>query len=255
MEWEKNIGSVFWIGTIIMVSFTVGVIVFAVIYLKKIYGLKQKENDRLLRACLEVERNERKNISSYLHDTVCNDIYAVSVYLSILEQDENRAEKKRKIVEIQQLLDNILNKTRDISYTTMSPLLEFSGLVPALQDYFMRFNKLHSIQITFECLNEIPRLELPVSYEVYRILQEMANNMLKHGQVTQAKISIQKNRDSIIIMLEDDGIPFSIKKEYLESSGMGIKNIYSRLHKIGATLKQDRNGKGNLLILKFQIHD
>jgi len=56
-------------------------------------------------------------------------------------------------------------------------------------------------------------------------------------------------------MLEDDGIPFSIKKEYLESSGMGIKNIYSRLHKIGATLKQDRNGKGNLLILKFQIHD
>lgn len=211
MEWEKNIGTVFWIGTIIMVSFTVGVVVFAVIYLKKIYSLKQKENDKLLRACLEVERNERKNISSYLHDTVCNDIYAVSVYLSILEQDESRVEKKRRIIEVQQLLDNILNKTRDISYTTMSPLLEFSGLVPALQDYFMRFNKLHTIQITFECVNEIPKLELAVSYEVYRILQEMANNMLKHGKVTQAKISIEQKKDSIIIMLQDDGIPFSIK--------------------------------------------
>ncbi|WP_333627487.1 hypothetical protein [Sphingobacterium siyangense] len=255
MEWEKNIGTVFWTGTVIMVSFTIGVVVFAVIYLQKFYRLKKKENDKLLRACLEVERNERKNISSYLHDTVCNDIYAVSVYLSILEQDESSVEKKRRIVEIQQLLDNILNKTRDISYTTMSPLLEFSGLVPALQDYFMRFNKLHTIQITFECLNEIPKLELAVSYEVYRILQEMANNMLKHGQVTQAKISIEQKKGSIIIMLQDDGIPFNIKKEYLESSGMGIKNIYSRLQKIGATLKQDRNEKGNLLILKFQIHD
>lgn len=255
MEWGKNIGPVFWTGTIIMVSFAVGVVIFAVIYLKKIYSIKQQENDRLLRACLEVERNERKKISSYLHDTVCNDIYAVSVYLSILEQDESQEEKKGRIVEIQQLLDNILNETRDISYTTMSPLLEFSGLVPALQDYFMRFNKLHTIHITFECLNEVSKLELAVSYEVYRILQEMANNMLKHGQVTQAKISIEQNRDIVTIMLQDNGIPFSIKKEYMESSGMGIKNIYLRLHKIGANLKQDRNENGNLLILKFPIHD
>jgi signal transduction histidine kinase len=255
MDWEKNIATVFWTGTSIMVFFAIGVVIFGVTYLKKFYDLKQKEQDRLLRACLEVERNERKKISSYLHDTVCNDIYAVSVYLSILGQDDILPEKKSRIVELQHLLDKILNKTRDISYMTMSPLLEFSGLVPALQDYFLRFNKLHTVQIRFECLTEVPVIDLAVSYEVYRILQEMANNMMKHGNVKKAKISIEKKKKFIIVKLQDDGIPFDIRREYQEAGGMGIKNIYSRLQKIGATLKQKRNKNGNKLTLKFQIND
>lgn len=255
MEWEKKVSMLFWLGTFVMVFFAGGVIIFVVTYLRQFYSFKQQEKDKLLRACLEVERTERKKISSYIHDTVCNDIYAVSIYLSILEQEEVQPDKRSRLAEVQHLLDDILNKTRDISYTTMSPLLEFSGLVPALEDYFMRFNKLHKIQISFQCLNELPRIDLSVSYEVYRILQEMANNMVKHGQFKNAVISIRSKGKQIVIKLEDDGIPFDIYREYKEANGMGIKNIFSRLRQIGGTLNQHRIENSNQLIFKFRLHD
>ncbi len=256
MELEKNIALYFWCGTFLMLFFAIGIFIFVTTYWRRLYQFRQNENDKLMKSCLAVERNERKNISSYLHDTVCNDLYAVSINLTILQQSEQEIEKLNTLADIQQQLDCIMNKTRNLSYLTMSPLLEFYGLVAALQDFFKRLNKLNHLHISFQCRVEIPKLDMSVSYEIYRIVQEMTTNMIKHGEAKHAHIVITRQENHVIIILQDDGIAFDMIKAYKESKGMGIKNIFFRAKMIQAKLKQQKTESGNKFILKFNLsHD
>lgn len=250
MENETGLKIFFWIGTAIMVVMTLIVLFLTIMYQKKVHKIRQTESENLLRVSLESEKRERKRIASDFHDGISGDLNAIRNYITFLDQKEQDTSSKPVLEEIKSALGNMLTDVQDISYNLMPPLLDTMGLVPTLNDYFDRVGKWNNITIT----SQYYRRDIPISssdaYELYRIIQELISNMLKHGKISGVNCSIQEIDDRIEIQIADDGIPFDYYESLKSTSGMGLKNILSRTKLINATLTQFPTDKGNII----QIH-
>lgn len=250
MENEIGLKLFFWVGTLIMLALTFSVLFITVMYQKKVYKMRQKESENLLQTSLDSEKKERKRIASDLHDSVCGDISAIRNYIAILNKKEQDPYNKSILEEVTGALNSTQNNIQEISYNLMPPLLKSSGLIPTLNDYFDRVKKWSNVSIiTRYDTNDLP-ISSSEAYELYRIIQEFIHNMIKHGNVTQIHFSIRSLKSVLIIEMTDDGSSFDFYKNLESTSGMGLKNIISRMRKIGATLKQIPAEKGN----NIEIH-
>lgn len=252
----NKIEYLFWFGTSVMVLFGCAVAGFVAFYSSRLSRIKKEEAEFLLKASLEIEGRERRRIAADLHDSVCGDLSAIRNYLAVLEQEETTASAGALIKEIRDNVDIVLSNTKAISYNMMPPMIESSGLVAALEEYVKRLRGLTEIKIelTYSC----KKLGLTEStaYELYRIIQEIFNNTLKYGQASHLYLSLQSDQSSVSINIKDDGNPFVIKEHLRSSTGMGIKNIYSRISYIGAELLQQPVEKGNHLQINIKLpHD
>jgi len=249
MENETGLKLLFWISTSVILLLTLALLLFSMIYLKNTYKLKQKEAENLLKASLESEQKERKRIAADLHDGVMGDLNAIRNYITILDRQEESPLNKNILQEIKTGLDDTLSNIQHISYNLMPPTLEISGIVPALIDYFERLKKLNSVTITFHQYQKNIPISSSDAYELFRIIQELTSNMLKYGKVNQIDFSIEKQGEIIEIKITDDGIPFNLHQSLRNTSGMGLKNIISRVKHIEASLVQLPVDKGNSIII------
>lgn len=250
MEYETELKIFFWLGTFIMLALTFSVLFITIIYQKKVYEMKQKESENLLLASLESEKKERKRIASDLHDSVCGDIGAIRNYIAVLNKKEQDPYNKSILEEVANALNNTLNNIQEISYNLMPPLLESSGLIPTLNEYFGSIKKWSNVSITTQYYTDSIPVTSSEVYELYRIIQELIYNMIKHGNVTQIHFSIRWESNILIFQITDDGSYFDFYKNMEDTKGMGLKNIVSRIRKMGATLKQLPNNNRN----KLEIH-
>lgn len=252
MENETGLKLVFWISTIMMLLMTIAILAISLVYRKNTYKIKQKESENLLKASMESEKRERQRIAADFHDSVSGDLNAIRNYITILAQSEDDEYKKTIISEIKSGLDNTLNNVQYISYNLMPPMLESSGLIPTLQSYFDRVIKMNNITISFSYYQRDIPITLSIAYELFRIIQELISNMIKHGKSTQIDLSIEKNNEVIELKITDNGATFDLYKSLQTTSGMGLKNIISRTKYINAFLTQEKSETGNLIVIRLK---
>lgn len=254
MENEIEVKIFFWVGTAIMLGLTFMILFLTVIYQKKVLKIKQEEAENLLNISLESEQKERKRIASDLHDGVMGDLNAVRNFISLLSQNEKDDTKKEIIEEVAIVLNSILNNVQGITYNLMPPLLNTLGLIPTLNDYFNRVMTLHKIVITANYANTNINVPSSIAYELYRMIQELTSNMVKHGNVKNIFFTLEKKVDILTIRITDDGVPFEFKKNFKTTSGMGLKNIASRAKQVGALIEQKPVEKGNIIEIRLKIN-
>ncbi len=249
MENETGLKYFFWIGTSIMVVMTLLVVFVTIMYQKKMHKIKQSESENLLNASLESEKRERKRIASDFHDGITGDLNAIRNYITFLDQNETNPINKPVLEEIKTALSIMVKDVQDISYNLMPPLLDTLGLIATLNDYFERVRKWNVIRVTFKYYqNDVP-VSSSDGYELYRIIQELISNMIKHGKINSVDFAIENNNNRIEIKITDDGIPFDFYESLKETTGMGLKNIISRTKHVGALLTQTPADKGNIIII------
>src|SRR5690625_2105802 len=245
MQDETGLKFFFWIGTAIIILSVLGIILTVVLYRNKIHKRNKMESDNLLKTALESEKRERKRIASDLHDGVSGDIMAVQNYIAILQKREENSFNKSVFSEIETALRKLHENMQNISYNLNPPMLDDFGLILTLQSYFSRIRKWHHVKIKEHYQSE----DLPVSasdaYELYRIIQELITNMIKHGKPDTITFNLLKINDKYIFEIQDNGASFDFYKNLEFSDGLGLKNIKSRLKHIGAKLVQLPAKKGN----------
>jgi signal transduction histidine kinase len=252
MENEESLSLLFWISTAVMLLLAIGFLIITLIYHKKTSSIKQKESENLLKATLATEKKERKRIASDIHDSISNDLSAIRNYMSLLHQKEENTSRKQIFNEISTTLDTMQNNVRHINYSLMPPTLESIGLIPTLNEYIERQSLLNDTNISTDFKIDNPKFDSYVSYEIYRTLQEIISNILKHNKVQHIKISMFKNKGKITVHIKDDGFYFNFFESLKTSKGLGLKNIISRLHYIDAVLEQPKTKKGNELLIKLK---
>lgn len=198
-------------------------------------------------AMITGEEKERKRIAEDLHDNFSSKLALIKIlYQSIgnnLTTEANSNYKKANT-----LLDEACKDIREISHKMLSGTLANFGLVPALKElqqniesvYAKQHEKQIQINITFHKLDF--RLDNGIEIQIYRVLQELLTNIIKHAHATQVDIQLLKLSDTINIIVEDNGIGFNTVATH---KGVGLKNIHSR---IITKLKGDYHidsGKGN----------
>jgi len=107
-------------------------------------------------------------------------------------------------------------------------LLQESGLIPALQNLCSTISDAQQVKVEFLAYGMENRLDTDMEVTIYRIIQELLGNILKHAQATEATIQINKYTDNLNITVEDNGIGFKPSYE----KGLGLKSIEDRVKKL-----------------------
>jgi two-component system NarL family sensor kinase len=214
-----------------------------------------KEKELRSKAIIEAEENERRRIAEDLHDGVGQLLSAAKLNLSELGEKLNKEDSNTKELYTHaiELVDDSVKEIRAVSHSMMPNSLLKSGLVAAVRELVQKLNmgdKLH-IDLSISGLNE--RLEPTTEAILFRVLQEIVSNIVKHAQASQISIQLIKHEKELTVMVEDNGVGFDTAKSN-EFSGIGIKNIQSRITFLNGIVNFDSAlGKGTTVVIEIPV--
>jgi signal transduction histidine kinase len=135
------------------------------------------------------------------------------------------------------MLDSSIKEMRRVAHNMMPESLIRFGLDPALKDFCTNITQSGALSITYQSINmENTKLSQTTSITIYRIVQELINNTIKHGMARTAIVQLTRNAENLAVTVEDDGVGFDTS--ILEKSrGAGWSNIQSRVEFLRGTLE------------------
>lgn len=229
------------IGTAGMLLFALGVIVFVLIHQRRVIRyqvnlqkLREEQQKLLLHAAITSEEQERHRIADELHDEVGASLAAIRLFMrQVPERIWPAASPAREA------LDGVIGKVRSISHKLSPEMLTRFGLREALHHTVQQLADSGVLKASFKSFGNIERMEPARELAVYRIIQELLANLMKHAGASEIRLEVSQRARQLVVTLEDDGKGFSQDTfEALKSSagGLGLKNIQSRLDILQANI-------------------
>ena len=211
-----------YLGLLILTSISLTLLIIAFLNRRRISKMKGIEVDKnmhigTLNALINGQELERQRISRELHD-------GVGTMLSRIKFLMGKGTSTEKIT---QLIDDTCSEVRTISGNLQPHALENFGLIGALQDFVSRYSIVRPT-IIFQHFGQPIDLGINKNLMIYRIIQELTTNSLKHANANEILIQIIFSSENFTITVEDDGIGFDEKTTKTE--GNGWKNIHSRVN-------------------------
>ncbi len=194
--------------------------------------IKQLENEKLLLATesiLKGQEDERSRLAQDLHDGLGGMLSGVKLTLSAMKGNIILPEESgRLFTKAFEQLDSSIGEMRRVAHNMMPEALVNLGLQQALMDYCDGINAANGLNINCEFHGLENRLKNTTEIIVYRIVQELLNNIIKHAYAGNVLVQVIKNEKELNITVEDNGIGFN-KEESFIKKGAGLKNIQSRV--------------------------
>lgn len=246
----------------IFLGFLLMAIVIIVFFFKSRKKIIEKELEKknleinyqkeLLRAVIITQEEERKRIAQDLHDDISSKLNIVSLNTHLLKTPNLSENEAKDITEnIITLTTKVLDSSRLIAHNLLPPVLDKFGFHAAVEELSLEFRTIKSVVVNYknESKNEIFTNEIQL--HLFRILQELMNNSIKHGKASEISILISKKADENILVYTDNGIGFELEK-LKSKSGLGMKNIESRVGFINGkmTLKSSKD-EGIYVMINF----
>lgn len=201
----------------------------------------------LLKAVIESQEAERKRIGQDLHDDVGTTISGLRLLIEMFKPGSGDEKSYHDFTQsTKTIIDKIVKDVRNISHNLSPTTLRYYGLVAAINEHCTIINQSGRLDINFNNTADdvLAKLHINTSTAIYRVMEELLNNTIKHSGASKANIDINANGELIIIEYTDNGKGLSADVE-IEKKGMGMQNIESRLMNINATYKiEPYHGKG-----------
>ncbi len=208
---------------------------------------KTELQQQKLENLIEGEEKERLRMARDLHDGIVQDLTAVKLKIQNNELSSLR-------LEILEELDQTIREVRNISYRMMPVGLTKNGLIPAVEDLLRKISIASAIQYEFEYINmeDVESAELPVRLPekielcMYRVIQELLNNIVKHSEASLISVTITKHPDKITLFCEDNGKGFDESKI---QRGIGMVGLVTRLQVLKGTITFQSPEEGGALVI------
>jgi signal transduction histidine kinase len=187
-----------------------------------------EHSEQLLNATLLSQEEERKRIGRDLHDDVGASLSNLKM---IMAQSADTSSDKHK-----PLIDNIITTVRNISHSLSPPGLDLFGLEFTLHELLDTINTSGNIQVHFENQvgEKIDTLDKKTALALYRVIQELLSNTIKHAGAKNVAIKFFTENNSMAISYQDDGKGLPTDNEKKAGMGMGMQNIEAMLKMIQA---------------------
>lgn len=234
------------IGIVLMLFMGITLLLFFYFSKKKIIqkelekkNIELQHSKNLLEATLVVQEKERQRIAQDLHDDISSKLNVVSLNCHLLSMDNIEKHKQAEILDtIISLSSKALDNSRRIAHNLFPPVFDKFGLHAAVEELCTEFNTLHNITITYNNSVQFQDQDKERHMHVFRILQELINNSLRHGKATGITIEFSMNGNKTTCIYNDNGKGFD-PKEQEKQKGLGMKNIQSRVDFLRGTLAID----------------
>lgn len=205
--------------------------------------IKEKELEAI-NAMMEGQENERLRIARDLHDRLGGTLSIVKMHFKSVEEsiEDLKDKNVKQYKEANNLLDEACDEVRKIAHDMASGVLMKFGLVPALEALKETVETAGQLKMNLIDIGLEERLSYNYEINIYRIIQELLTNTLKHAKATEMSLQLFRKGNSLSIVVEDDGVGFDPDdKDALK--GIGLKNIESRVYKFDGEVSID-SGKG-----------
>ena len=212
------------------------------------HSIKEQEIVQV-KALIEGQDKERHRIAKELHDGLGGQLAGVNLKLSQVNSELRNPD----INFVSQKISNIFNDLRILSHSLSSTYFNDKKFDELLVDLKHQYQSTHEFKI---CMSIFPEeslndLNAEVKHNLYRILQELFNNVLKHSNSNNVELSFNRHNDLLIVIFEDDGVGFNTT---MLKQGIGLNNINERSKSINASLVIDSlQGKGTQITLQIPI--
>lgn len=218
---------------------------------KEITALQQQQEIAKLEALIDGEENERRRIAQELHDGLNGDLSAIKYRLSTLEESGLSAIDSENLTKVINMIDESCAQVRSISHNLMpSSILEY-GLIETVREYCIKINTLDTFKINFQIFGNYIALSKKTETIIYRIIQELITNVLKHAHASEAMIQINYREDELFITVEDNGIGFD---KNAISTGIGHKNIKTRIDFLNAQFDVESSSAGTSYTISINLN-
>ena len=208
------------------------IITFFIVSVVKQQRIVMKWQQARIAAEINTLEAERKRIAGDLHDELGPRLSAIKLQINHLEPvDETETAVLEKS---SSQIDAIIQRFRDISYNLLPNTLVRKGFIKATREFISKLKLLHPLTINFEADPFTLSSEREVS--LYRIVQEIIQNTLKHARSTVLNINIYKKDKTILLITKDDGIGFNYKEKSDQANGVGLLSLQSRAELLGGQL-------------------
>jgi len=187
---------------------------------------------------LDAESKERKRIGEELHDGLGQLLSLLK--MNITDQIEhllpNQVEQQKKMHSLHSLTDNAIAELRNVSHNLSPVLLQTKGLSVSINDLVNRLRKSKKYDVELDIVGLDKPLEPVIEHSLYRIIQELLNNIIRHADANQISLQIIANQQELSLFIEDNGKGFDTKKM---QPGMGLNNIMTRIDNLGGSMDID----------------
>ncbi|MGB4842927.1 MAG: PAS domain S-box protein [Ferruginibacter sp.] len=206
---------------------------------QKILDQKVQEQKKVIRAILIGEERERNKIGQELHDNVNQILAGTKLYLSLARKGK---EGNINIInESMELIDSAIEEIRALSKQKVTPIKKID-LEELLQNLIDNFSETTKIKTSFVYTGPTQLIEDDLKLNIYRIVQEQLNNILKHADAKHVVVKIEADTSTIRISVSDDGKGFEMNQK---KKGIGLSNMVNRVESFNGTIVIDSSpGKG-----------
>ncbi len=220
------------------------------------YHRTQKEKDKIaqeqintereiLKHSIQAQETERHRIAKDLHDDLGGNLALIKLKMELFADKHLGKTDTDEFDALVRLMEDSCKDLRYISYELMPSDFSSKVLRTMIEELVEKINTQKKLRFSYE-VGDFPSLDMDVKINLFRIIKELANNILKHSQATQAKIKIELNESSkeLKLVVEDNGR--GIPKEILDGkvTGMGLSNLKSRVNFLNGRLDIQSSGLG-----------
>ena len=236
---DNSNGMLMLIGSIGMLILAIGIIVFVIFHQRKVirYQLQMKKLEAekqqiLLNASIRFQEEVWQRIAADLHDDAGPLLATARLYLNENLVNQEKAQQLQSIFSAKQIIDDAILLIRNISHSLMPPTLKNFGLESATTDLFQKISGSGTLNASARFHDYRERLKVDQELLVFRIVQELVNNIIKHSNAGFIHLTQNANGNNLYLRLHHDGkgiVQSEFDKLNHSATGLGLKNIASRM--------------------------
>jgi two-component system NarL family sensor kinase len=201
---------------------------------------------------ITILERERARIAADIHDDLGPILSVIKFNIDNVQAADEKETAQLEKASI--YIDDLVTRIRKIARNLMPTALERKGLIVAVDEFVGQISDASSLSITF--LHElIPDLEQQKAINIFRIVQEMAHNTIKHAHAKELLIQISALDGCIRLLFRDNGQGFDYEKALKESKGLGLRSLKGRTEIMGGNLiVESKEGVGSAFLFEIPIN-
>jgi two-component system, NarL family, sensor kinase len=225
-------------------------------YLEK-QKIKSEYQETLLRTQLEIQEQTLKTISQEIHDNIGQVLSLAKLNLNTVDLSK-QDELQDKITDSKNLVSKAIQDLRDLSKSMNTDNIEAIGFIRAIE-YEMDMIRKTGFKTQLDIEGKMIRLEPQKELILFRIIQEVLNNIMKHAEANAIEINVNYTEKEVKISVSDNGKGFDLtplNENDLSGFGLGIRNMHNRAKLIGADFSMSSNiGNGTVVSLAVPLNN